>query len=212
MKRKCIHCAEFSSCKDILFRGDYQETCSACVAHASRIIVCPLGWTEVAPRISVFSISPLKFSQSTRRADWNSHKKNVSYAPGDSSKYFRQLPFLFFPVCFPLFVPLLPHGQTRWSVLSCRVVSRPMKRSERRHGLHERYVGSYFVMPNSHMNTETDAAGQSRFHKGLKGPSYIPFIEMFCVDFDGSTNDKKTTVSNRFRNCKTSTPNIRIPS
>jgi len=122
------------------------------------------GW-RVPPRINVFSIPPLKFSQSTRRADWNSREKNVSYAPGDSSKYFRQLPFLFFPLF--LFVSPSPTPRTNEVeriVVSCRVRENGLKEEER-HGLHERYVGSYFVMPNSRMNTETDAVGQSRFHK-----------------------------------------------
>lgn len=119
---------ELSLCEDILFHGDYQESRSVCVAHVSRIIVCPLGRAGVAPRISVFSISLLKFSQSTRRADWNSRKKNVSYAPGDSSKYFRQLPFLF----HPLFLSVSASPAPRANEVKRIVTLRPTKRAEGR--------------------------------------------------------------------------------
>lgn len=105
-------------------------TRSVCVAHASRIIACPLGRAGVAPRISVFSISPLKFSQSIRRAGWNSRKKNASYVPGDSSKYFRQLPFLFLPLF--LTVSFLSCPADKRSGAYRRVASRPTKRTERR--------------------------------------------------------------------------------
>jgi len=204
---------EFWLCENILFRGDYQETRSVCVAYASRIIACLLGsgW-RVPPRISVFSIPPLKFSQSTRRADWNSREKNVSYAPGDSSKYFRQLPFLF--LLLFLFVSPSPAPRTNEVeriIVSCRVRENGLKEEER-HGLHERYVGSYFVMPNSRMsrmNTETDLPQVSR--RGFTKDPLIPFIETLHIDFDSPANNKKM-ISNGFRNYKISCWNVRIPA
>lgn len=201
---------EFSSCKDILFRSDYQETCSVCVAHASRIIACPLGWTGVAPRISVFSISPLKFSQSTRRADWNFRKKNVSYAPGDSSKYFRQLPFLFFPVYFSLFVPLLPRGQTRWSVLSCRVASDETgwKKREDMDCMNDMWAPT--LLCRTATWTQRPMPQVSRgFTKDWKDPLiYLSSKHSASISMV-LRNDKKMTISNGFRNYKTSCWNVR---
>lgn len=93
-------------------------------------------------------------------------QKNVSYAPGDSSKYFRQLPFLFLPLFLSISPSLAPRTNEVERIVDVASSNKTRWKKEEDTGLHERYVGSYFVMPKGCMNTETDAAGQSWFHKG----------------------------------------------
>lgn len=79
------------------------------------VLICRVYYSvDVAPVRVLTCVGPvaskykrfLRFSvprtpslhKSTRLWEWNSREKKVSYASGDSSKYFRRLPFLFLPL------------------------------------------------------------------------------------------------------------------
>lgn len=108
--------------------------------------------------------------------------------PGDSSKYFRPSCLSYSFLCFSLFPALSCPADERGGAYRRRVRRNGLK-EERRQGLHERYVGSYFVMPSSHINTETQCRGSVGGF--LTKDPFVPFIEMFLIDFEGSANDKK---------------------
>lgn len=79
------------------------------------VLICRVYYSvDVAPVRVLTCVGPvaskykrfLRFSvprtpslhKSTRLWEWNSREKKVSYASGDSLKYFRRLPFLFLPL------------------------------------------------------------------------------------------------------------------
>lgn len=179
--------------ENTLSRSDCQETRT--VAHASRIIACPFCQTGVVPRISVFSISPLKFPQSTRYAGWNFREKNVSYAPGDSSKYFRQPSFSF---SLFVFFFLQSRGQTKWSVASPRVRQNG-KETERIEKT--RIARNDNVRHTERTRAQTDAAGQSRFHKGLLCAAAHRFRQ-YHVRHEGERIKRISLLQNRHWNAR----------
>lgn len=78
----------------VLFRG-----CSPRHERSVRVLTCVGPVASKYKRFLRFSVPrTLPLHKSTRLWEWNSREKKVSYASGDSSKYFRRLPFLFLPL------------------------------------------------------------------------------------------------------------------
>jgi len=157
---------EFSSCKDILFRllvTIRRPVCCSRVTYYS--MPARLDWSCATYKRFLHLASQV-FTKYTARGLEFSQKERLVCARG-FVEIFPPAAFLILSCLFLFVFSLLPRGKqggTYCRIVSCRVRWNGLK-EEGRHGLHERNVGSYFVMPNSHMNTETDAASQSRFTK-----------------------------------------------
>lgn len=64
-----------------------------------RVLTCVGPVASKYKRFLRFSVPRTpSLHKSTRLWEWNSREKKVSYASGDSLKYFRRLPFLFLPL------------------------------------------------------------------------------------------------------------------
>lgn len=140
------------------------------------------GWSCATYKRFLHLASSQVFTKYTARGLEFSQKERLVCARG-FVEIFPPAAFLIPPSVSHCFLRLFtPRTNEVERIVVSRRVRRNGLKEEARHGLYERYVGSYFVMPNSHTDTETDAAGQSC---GITKDPFVPFIKTLLVDSDG---------------------------
>lgn len=139
-----------------------------------RVLTCVGPVASKYKRFLRFSVPRTpSLNKSTRLWEWNSREKKVSYASGDSSKYFRRLPFLF--------LPLAGKREKR--------VGAETEKGDKRVGRWKKKgrVCSFLLFPLA--NTDLGPRVGSWYHKG---PFYMPVSTVSCLE------SEKTRASNAF--------------